>query len=320
MKTPVSLIALAASLGATLAAIAVPAAFPAGAATLAGRVLTQPNGRPTAGVWVRVRRSGDVLTMQPRSRTEPASFMALSDVRGNFRLERVPVGLYEASVCRESLSTALAPEAPARAVIVSRNDRAEVVLNVTRLATVEGRVWKQGAAPARGGRVRAYRRTESAPFADCLVDHDGRFRILNAEPGVELKLIAYTNDGIWQRASVRPLRPGPWPFDFTVPTLAGLPRRPVQIAVLLPFAQDRPLELVWRSEPPEQMTGYESIVPLDREGRCEFLSPTGIFRAEVREIAGDRRVWKAPRLYRVEAEAKQPLQAVVPLEVAAPQH
>jgi hypothetical protein len=306
---------LAAAFAAAVVFSLCPPAYSSGAATIHGTVSLEPGGRATPGVWVRLRRVGEVLTTATSVPGASAPRLALADVHGKFAFPELAPGIYEIAICRDSLSGALAPAShPSRAVIVSHRDRAEVHLHVTHLATIEGRVWMQGSAPARGGRVQAFQRGEAQPFADCLVGDDGRFTIHGVTPGTAVQLLARTRDGVWQRTTMRPLRPGPWPFDFSVPSVTGLARRAVRVAVVLPFAQERPLELVWSSEPPERDTGYESVVALNGEGRCEFLSPTGVFRAEVREIGGGRRVWKAPRLYRVDTDRRDPMQAVVHLE------
>lgn len=266
--------------------------------------MVHPEGRPAPGAWVTAARVGNVLvgTPGPPPKSQDRLRLVMTDARGRFDMGDLPPGLYEVSVCVDSLPLWLAPDGgPFQAAVVSRRDRTSVDLAVTRQVSLQGSLRRLGGGAVAGGRVQVFRRGEDTPFAESRSDRQGRFTVSGLDRGEMVSVLVRTPEGQYRRVSTTPMRAGIHPLEIDLPAWRSLSRRRVVAIVALPSSAGHRFELDWISLPEDAAEGFRGTVSIDGEGRGDFECPPGVFLARLREADGEMRTWNAPRFFRVES-------------------
>ncbi len=273
------------------------------AATLRGQVRVLPEDVPGVGLWVQVERLGPAIEGFARAadRRPWQPLTVYTDAKGGFLLENLPSGRYSVAMREESLPRRLCILGrPKRTVLVSDSDRAQVRLEVSTQARIDGTVVREDGTPIRGSQVVVYHRGERTPFERAETDEIGRFTAVGLPPGETVLVEARAPEGVFRRVETTPLQAGGHTLRIELPVWSRLARQRLVVDVGLPRVGESPLLLEWRSTPADAAQGFLVEVSLGRDGRAEFESPPGVYSARVRELGLSKRRWEAERLYRVE--------------------
>lgn len=277
-------------------------ASPVGAASLKGEVFVEPGNEPGAGLWVRIERTGTAIegfdTGKRGNTFQPLT--VYTDAKGRFTAEHLPAGMYSVFMADESLPRRYAVVGrPKKVVLVSKDDRSTVVLEVTTMAFLAGTVTREDGTPVRASQVLLFHPGDAEPFRQVETDEAGRFVVREATPGEMVLIEARAPEGPYVRLETTPLRAGEHPVTVELPVWGRTPRQRVVLDIAVPRVGETALVFEWRSTPPDAPQGFAIDQPLGRHGRVELESLPGIFSVRVRELGKGKRIWEGERLFRV---------------------
>jgi hypothetical protein len=275
----------------------------AAAASLHGEVRILPEDEPGAGLWVRVERLGSAIqgSFPGRGSSSMDPMTVYTDAKGHFVVEKLSPGMYSIAIAQDRLPQRLsALGRPRRAVLVSKEDRATVRLEVTTLARLEGTVTREDGVPVRGSRILLFRSGETMPFQQLETDDLGRFSAEDLTPGKPLLLEVRAPEGTYRRIETTPLHAGPHAVAAELPVWTASLRQSVVLDVAVPRVAETALALEWRSTPPEAEQGFAVEILFGGTGRVELKSPPGVYTVRVCELSKSKRVWESERMFRVE--------------------